>query len=153
MNNITDLNIESEILPLFDFTLNDFTKDRLIQLLNEPLNSMVDIETRQGIIKSFLKNQEIFSNYSYSRVDYYEVHQFIHDASIQTHGKSNKWELLFSEKQRHQLRAKFIQMVVLYRHLQVSYFKRLDATHFPADYKTELFKLNDFFVSWQIHFP
>lgn len=152
MNNIIDLNIESEILPLFDFTLNDFARDTLLKLLQEPLSSTNDIEIRQGIIKGFIANRETFKNYSYSRVDYYEVYRFFSDTSIQTYGKGIKLKLLFSEKQRHRTRARFIQFVLLFRHLHISFIKRINTSIFPKEYKYDLIRLNDFLTSFNFEF-
>jgi DNA mismatch repair protein MutS len=39
MNNLKDLNIEKELLPLFDYSLNKFAKKKIIEILNTPLKS------------------------------------------------------------------------------------------------------------------
>jgi DNA mismatch repair protein MutS len=152
MNNIKDLNLQSEILPLFDFTHNDFAKDALLDLLQEPLSDIDDIETRQCIIKAFLANLETFKDYSYSRVDYYEIYRFLSDTSIETYVKGIKLKLLFSEKERNQTRARFIQFVILFRHLHVSYIKRINTSIFPREYKDELIELNDFLTAFNFEF-
>ncbi len=152
MNNIKDLNLLSEILPLFDFTLNDFAKDTLLRLLQEPLSSTVDIEIRQSIIKGFIGNLETFKDYSYSRIDYYEVHRFLSDTSIHTFERGIKLKLLFSEKKRHQTKARFIQFVVLFRRLHVFYIRRINTNIFPEEYKHDLLKLNDFLTSFNFDF-
>ena len=150
MNNIADLQIEKEILPLFDFTHNDFSKGTLNKLLQEPLTSISDILTRQDILKGFIANHNNLKEYNYSRVDFYEVHKFLLDTSIQNYKKGIKLKLLISEKERHQTRAKYIQFVVLFQRIHSFYIKRLDTSCFPDEYKKELHSLNDSLTSFNL---
>jgi DNA mismatch repair protein MutS len=152
MNNIKDLNIQKEILPLFDFTFNDFTKDALYQLLQLPLPSVTDIEKRQEIIKGFILNSEVFNHYSYSRVDFYEVHNFLNDPSVQNYEKERKLKFLFSEKEKNQTKAKFIQLLVLFHKLNIFYIKRIKIGDFPESYQKEIIAINDFLSSFNLNF-
>jgi DNA mismatch repair protein MutS len=152
MNNIKDLNIQKEILPLFDFTFNDFTKDALYQLLQVPLSSVTDIEKRQEIIKGFILNSEVFNHYSYSRVDFYEVHNFLNDLSVQNYEKERKLKFLFSEKERYQTKAKFIQLLVSFHKLDIFYIKRIKIGDFPESYQKEIIAINDFLSSFNLNF-
>ena len=77
MNSIQDLNLEKEILPLFNFTLNDFSKKVLLNILNKPLSSKSEIIERQDILNGFLENNNILNNYSYSPLYLKEVHNFL----------------------------------------------------------------------------
>ncbi len=147
MNNFKDLNLHLDILPLFDFTLNDSSKNTLVKLFREPLSSTKEIETRQKIIKGFIDNLETFRHYSYSRFDFCEVEKFLNKESINNYKKSLNLRLLFSEKQRHQTRGKFIQFVVLFQQLQV-YLGRTNTRSFLPEYKNELLKLNQFLISF-----
>lgn len=151
MNNISDLQIEKEILPLFDFTLNDFSKEAINKLLQEPLISISDILHRQDILKGFIANLNDLKEYSYSRVDFYEVHKLLLDTS--THNsKSIYLRLFLSEKERHQTRAKLIQFVVLFQRLHSFYIKRLDTSRFPEEFKKELQNMNDFLTSFNLSY-
>jgi DNA mismatch repair protein MutS len=150
MNNVEDLHMETEILPLFDFTYNDFSKETLNKLLQEPLNSIGDILVRQDILKGFIDNIHIVEAYSYSRVDFYEVHQFLTDTSISDYKRTGKLKLSLFDRQRHQTRARFIQFVVLFQRLHSFYIQRLNVNSFPDGYKKELQYLNDTLTSFDL---
>lgn len=152
MNNIKDLNLQTDILPLFDYTLNAFAKETLYQLFQEPLSAVADIEKRQEIFKGFIANAEIFTNYSYSRLDFHEVYKFLNDTSYQKNVKASKMRLLFIESERHQTRAKFIQFILLFHKLHFTYLKRINASSFPEDYKRELVSLDNFVTSLNLRY-
>lgn len=152
MNNIKDLNIQTEILPLFDYTLNSFSKEILFQLLQEPLTSITDIEKRQNTIKGFIANEKIFSNYSYSRIDFTEVNKFLYDDLFQKNLQVSKIRLFFSEKERHQTKAKFIQFILLFHKLYITYLQRINTSVFPDYYKKELTSLQHFLTSFNLIF-
>jgi DNA mismatch repair protein MutS len=151
MTNIADLRIQQEILPLFDFTHNDFSKELLIGLLSEPLSSIDEILLRQEILKGFIDNLGYLKDYSYSRVDLFEVYTFLSNYSaIETSQKGLKLRLLLSEKERHQTIGKYIQFVLLLHKLQTYYLSRIDTKCFPEVYKRELQSLHDFLVSFRL---
>ena len=77
MTKVRDLHIEEEILPLLDFTHNDFSKKVLISLLKESLHSIEDILFRQNILKGFISNNYILKGFSYAYVDLLEVYDFL----------------------------------------------------------------------------
>jgi DNA mismatch repair protein MutS len=151
MNNIKDLNVRSEILPLFDFTINDVAQDALMELLQHPLSAMADIAVRQAIIKGFIESLDTFKDYSYSRSDFYEVYRFLSHTEFKTYEKGLRIRLLISEKERHQTKASFIQLIVLFRRIHV-YIKRINTGSFPGEYKNDLIRLNDFLASFDLEF-
>jgi DNA mismatch repair protein MutS len=65
MTNISDLHIEDEIVPLFDFTYNLFSGQAVRELITEPLGSKSAILFRQHVLKGFIGNRELLKNYSY----------------------------------------------------------------------------------------
>jgi DNA mismatch repair protein MutS len=150
VNNTGDLYIEKDILPLFDFTHNDLSKETLNKLLQEPLTLLSDILVRQDILKGFIANATNLKDYSYSRVDFYEVHKFLTGTSIETNKKGIRLKLFSSNEQRHQTKAKFIQFILLFQRLNSIYIKRLDTTYFPDEYKRKLQSLNNVFRSFNL---
>jgi DNA mismatch repair protein MutS len=151
MVNIADLRIRQEILPLFDFTHNDFSKELLIGMLNEPLASTDEILLRQEILKGFIANLSYLENYSYSRVDLFEVYTFMSNYSaIKASLKGLKLRLLLSEKERHQTIGRYIQFVLLLHKLQTFYLNRIEIKCFPEVYKRELQILHDFLISFNL---
>lgn len=146
MTNIDDLHIQDEIFHLFDFTHNSFSKDVLIGILKEQLSSKQEIMLRQATLKGFIDCSNCLKDYSYSRGDLMEVHQFLHNYSPAESLNSLKLRLLLSEKLRHQTRRRYIQFVLLLHRLHTYYLKRLDLKFFPHHYKIELKSL-DYFLS------
>ena len=151
MTNVRDLHIEEEILPLLDFTHNDFSKKALISILKESLDSVDDIVYRQDILKGLILNNGILKDFSYSKVDLLEVYDFLEKHPHNGNSKMNlRRQLLFSEKERHNKRGKFIQFVLLFHKLQTFYFSRLNTKIFPARYQIELVRLIDILSSFNL---
>ncbi|MCH5599380.1 MutS-related protein [Niabella ginsengisoli] len=152
MNNIKDLNLENEILPLFDFTINKLAKEKLYKIFQEPLSAIEDIRSRQNIIKGFITNEEVLRNYSYSKQDFYEVYKFLEEAPFKDYSKVSKFKYLFFKKEKEQLESKLIQLILLFRALDLYYIRRNETRFFPDDYKRELILLSDFFRSLNLDF-
>lgn len=145
MFNIRDLHIEKELLPLIDFTSNDFSRNALLELLKQPLASVDEIFQRQIIIKGFIANNEILKNYSYSRRELMEILSFLKQSDFSKNPKGNqKFQLLFSEQYRHRKASSLIQVVLFLSKLQLYYISRLNVTTFPENYKKDLLEMNNF---------
>src|SRR5690242_503660 len=114
MDHTADLHIEEEILPLFDFTFNLFSGKAVRGLIMEPPGRMEAIMYRQQVLQGFIANYEIWKEYSFSRFNLSEIHEF-----FQTFGegdfsaKNMSWKLRFSEKERAQRRGRLILLVRL----------------------------------------
>lgn len=151
MINTSDLQIEDEILPLFDFTFNFFSGKIVREILMEPLASTEEIILRQAILKGFIANREILKDYSYSRFNLAELYDFLETfAGGSFSGSSLRWQLTFSEKKRQQKRGKLIQMMLLFHKLHATYLSKLDTQFFPAAYKTELQHINSYFEDFKL---
>lgn len=147
MNIIQDLNLEKEILPLFNFTLNDFSKKTLLDILNNPLSTESEIIERQNILNGFLENNNILNDYSYSPLYLKEVHNFLtHFSYDKKRENSLKYHILISKKEKYQQQSKLIQLVLFFHRIHSYYFKRINTKHFPKDYKKRLQNLNNFFI-------
>jgi len=151
MNSIQDLNLEKEILPLFNFTLNDFSKKALLHILNNPLSSKSEIIERQNVLNGFLENNNILNDYSYSPLYLKEVHNFLtHFSYDKKRENSLKYRILISKKEKYQRQSKLIQLVLFFYRIHSYYFKRINTTHFSMDYKKKLQNLNDFFIGFNL---
>ena len=73
MINTSDLNIENEILPLFDFTFNLHSGNAVRDLITKALRTKEEILQRQLVLKGFIANQEILKDYSFSRFNLAEI--------------------------------------------------------------------------------
>ncbi len=151
MYNIRDLHIENELLPLLDFTSNEFSRNVLLELLNQPLDSVEEIFQRQIVIKGFIANYEILKNYTYSRRELMEILLFLKQSNFsETHKRNQRLQLLFSEQNRHRQASNLIQVVLFLNRLQSYYISRLNLTTFPEDYKKDLIKISDFLTGLEL---
>ncbi|GAB3431713.1 MutS-related protein [Niabella aquatica] len=152
MGNTTDLNLETEVLPFFDFTLTHFAKTALAYLFRHPLTSVSEIETRQHIIKGFITNAEIVGNYAYAKQDFYEVHHFLTNPPALNFTPGERLKLMLLEKERHTLRTKVIQFVLLFSKLDLYYFKKINTRFFPEAYKEEIRLISSFIALFNLDF-
>lgn len=145
MFNIQDLHIEKELLPLLDFTSNEFSRNALLKILKQPLDSVEEIFKRQTIIKGFIANNGILKDYSYSRRELLEILLFLTHSNFSENPKRNqRLHLLFSEQNRRMKASKLIQVVLFLNKLQSYYVSRINLAVFPESYKKEIQGLNDF---------
>src|SRR5690349_14004539 len=105
MNNVQDLNIKKEILPIFDYSLNLFARKKILELLETPLLEENHIIERQNILKGFASNIKVLDNYSYTVLYLNEVHFFLNELRAEDLKNtkyhfftSNKDEILFNNK-------------------------------------------------------
>jgi len=151
MANTADLHIEEEIIPLFDFTFNLFSGKEVKRLIMELPGNLQETEYRQQVLKGFIANHEIWKEYSFSRFNLSEIHDF-----FQTFGeggfsaKKLKWKLRFSEKERSRRRGRLILLVRLFSKMQQDYIGKLDTKVFPREYERELDLLNRFFLDFHL---
>jgi len=151
MTNINDLQLEDEILPLFDFTFNFFSGKKLREMLMEPLASTDEILQRQQILKGFIANREVLREYSYSRFNLSELYDFLETFGAGSFSTGSlRWQLTFSEKKRHQKRGKLIQMILLFHKLYSTYLNKIETKTFPAAYQTELQLINAYFEDFKL---
>ena len=151
MININDLNIEEEILPLYDFTFNLFSGQEVKTLITEPLGSKSEILERQLILKGFIGNKEVFKDYSFSRFNLSEIYDFFETfAAGHFFSETLRWKLRFSEKERHQKRGRLILLINLFRKIQVDYLSKIDLNLFPPAYAKELDLLNRFMIDFDL---
>lgn len=151
MTNTSDLHIEEEILPLFDFTFNLFSGKAVHRLVIEPPGSMEDILNRQQVLKGFIANYEVWKEYSFSRFNLSEIYDFFETFGVGNFFAANmKWKLRFSEKERSQRKGRLILLIRLFSKIQTDYFEKLDAKLFPPEYASELDLLNRFMIDFNL---
>ncbi len=144
MNNIKDLHIEKDILPLFNSTLNIDAKSALLTLLNKPLSSIESIIERQDIFKGFIKNNAVLETYSYSISYLLETSQFLKTYAFkEVPNNKIKYKFFASKYERAQLKSSLIQMLLLFKRLHTLYFSKLRLA-FPESYTEEIRVINDF---------
>lgn len=151
MTNTSDLHIEEEILPLFDFTFNLFSGKAVHKLVTEPPGLMEDILNRQQVLKGFIANYEVWKEYSFSRFNLSEIYDFFETFGVGNFFAANmKWKLRFSEKERSQRKGRLILLIRLFSKIQTDYFEKVDAKLFPPEYAAELDLLNRFLIDFNL---
>ena len=151
MINVTDLHIEDEIIPLFDFTFNISSGQAVRDIITEPPGSTSGILFRQQVLKGFIGNREILKDYSYSRFNLSEIYNFFESFSAGSFsGTHLKWKLIFSEKERHRNKGKIILLILLFNKIQSAFIGKIDRKLFPDEYATELEWINLFLTDFNL---
>jgi DNA mismatch repair protein MutS len=151
MINISDLHIEDEILPLFDFTFNFYSGQAIRDIITVPLGSTGEILQRQQLLKGFIANREILKDYSYSRFNLSEIYDFLETYYAGSFsGRKLRVKFMFSEKERQQKRGKLILLVRLFHKINSTYLTKIDTKPFPAEYAAELELIKEFFAGFKL---
>ncbi len=151
MRNITDLHIEDEILPLFDFTYNPFSGEAVRNILTQAPGSPSEILFRQEVLKGFIANNKVLKDYSFSRFNLSDVNNFFESfAAGSFFGIQLRRKLMFSEKERNQKRGKLIMLILLFNKIHTAYIRKMDTTLFPEEYATELRLLDRFLIDFDL---
>ncbi len=145
MNNLKDLNIEKEILPLFNFSLNIFAKNKILEILKKPLQSTIEIAQRQNILKGFTENNNILTDYSYTVLYLNEVHFFLNNEKIENLSlKRFQYKLFTSKQEKARYVSKLNQVILFFHRLESNYFTRLKLKTFPKDYALSIKRILQF---------
>lgn len=157
MNYVEDLNIENEIIPLFDYSRNKYAKQVLINLFQNRPTSIEDIYDRQSIISGIKNNWDKIERASYYKVDFEEVYQFslsiIEQKDIfEKHKLKRLLREIISKGKQQQLMSKVIQMLITFDKLYNQYFIKIDLSEFPAGFKDRLKLLIEFFESFSTYY-
>ncbi|MCF6308567.1 MAG: hypothetical protein L3J09_11515 [Flavobacteriaceae bacterium] len=150
MNNIKDLNLENEILPLFNTTNNKMAKGVLLNILLTPLRNKKEVLLRQKILKGFIKNKNVLKDYTYPQLYLHEVHGFLINFNTLKY-KKNKgiFKYFITSKKKFSEKGKFIQLILLFYKLHI-FFSKINLTYFPEEYKQTLTEINDFFIGFEL---
>ncbi|MCR4033660.1 MULTISPECIES: MutS-related protein [Flavobacterium] len=149
MNNIQDLNIKNEILPVFDYSLNSFTKNKILYLLQTPLKSEDKIAERQNILKAFMANMKVLESYSYTVLYLNEVHFFLNNFS-EVNSKSSRFLFSGPSPDEILLNNKLHQMVLFFHRLESVYFSRINLINFPEIYRKDLNRVLSFLSFFEL---
>lgn len=151
MSNTGDLHIEEEIFPLFDYTFNLYSGKEVHRLITEPPATLSEILYRQKVLKGYIRNHEIWKDYSFSRFNLSEIYDFFESFGVGGFDTAKmKWKLRFSEKERSAKRGRLILLILLFSKIQKDYTSKLNTNLFPTEYAAELDKLNDFFRDFNL---
>lgn len=151
MNNTNDLHIEKELLPLFDYSLNGFARKRVLEILESPLTSSIEITERQNILKGFSANDKVLKDYSYTVLYLNEVHFFLNTEIKNLSRKNLKYRLFASKQEKIRYASRFNQLILFFHRLQTNYFSRLDLEQFPEEYSERISRILQFLAQFDLH--
>ena len=152
MNNTKDLNIEKELLPLFDYSLNMFAKKKILDILKTPLPSKTEITDRQSILKGFTANHKILKDYSYTVLYLNEVHFFLNNDKIEDLSqKKLKYRFFTSKHEKIRYVSRFNQLILFFHRLQSKYLSRLDLKQFPEEYAKSIKRILQFLSNFELY--
>jgi len=134
MNNIKDVRLEKEILPLFDFVYNDFSRDTLIELLSDIPGSIEEVLGRQHIIQYMVSNKALHAPFFYFKSEFSDIHAYLEglkSRGLRFSGTSLRIHLLFTPKERNKDAGRLSHLVIFFHRIYQSWFSHLDEEKFP----------------------
>ncbi|OWP64959.1 hypothetical protein CDA63_00960 [Hymenobacter amundsenii] len=140
---VDDLRLETDILPLLNFTYSHEGEAALGRLLRELPPTVVQVEEKQAVFRALLGQWHVVAEFSYSRIQLAEVQRFLHEVvsgqlALETNRLRLAARLLLSEEARYRSRARYVQAIQLLRRLEQHYFRCLDPAGFPPGGKVRL---------------
>ncbi|MGM0635673.1 MAG: MutS-related protein [Bacteroidota bacterium] len=151
LHNLKDLKLKTELLPLFDYSLNNFARSKIIEILNQPLGSVAEIKSRQKILQAFAANHSILESYSYTVLYLNEVYVFLNTSKLEDLSKKKlayKWFASKNKKARYI--SKFNQLILLFHRLYTKYFVGIDLKKFPKKYQSNINNILQFFAEFEL---
>jgi DNA mismatch repair protein MutS len=155
MINVDDLNIGREIIPLYDFTLNEGARTKLLELFAKMPATINEVQERQAVIKTILKNWKALEDFSYAKIDFSEAYQFVNKlrkeyADIDKSPAMQKLSLAFSKEKLLKINARLIQFINLMYRLESRYFTFLISAAFPATFANHISIIKGFLSSFSL---
>lgn len=152
MYQVKDLYLDCELLPLFDYTRNDYAQKKLKQIIETPLVNLEEIIKRQEILKGLIKQGKILDQYAYSRHEFNEVYQFITDTQRHQSILKSRLKLYWNKGHKLQTKARISQVVLFLHKLAFQYFSRIDIQLFPLPFQKQIQWLQEFLASFNLNF-
>lgn len=149
MNNTHDLLIESDILPLFDYTLNADSKSVLADILRKPLPTIADIKFRQSIIQQIINCKPLWNEYVYNKIDYTDTYKFLSYFSIDDLKPREYLIYWFKKQKRNILEGEYIQLIQYLSKLEKIIKDNIDIKAFPKKYQEDLWFIINFITSFK----
>lgn len=131
MKNVRDLHIQKEIIPLFDFTCNDYSRDVLVQLFTTAPTDLTDILFRQDILKGLIRNEQLFRPFSYAKSEFNEVYTYSKDIFPIS-------PVLFLGKKEQREKGQLTQLFIFFHKLDQFYFSQPITDEFPPEFTTRI---------------
>lgn len=138
--NLSDLNVESELIPFFDISLNRHSREALSSLFYTLPNTSDAALERQQVLAGFTANLHNIKNLQSYKADIEEAYEFCCRLESQLPASINKLRnfrihLMFSRKETAWFLSRSVQLLLLFEKIYQHYLSRLDISLFPAQYR------------------
>jgi DNA mismatch repair protein MutS len=153
MINIRDLHFQNEILPLFDYVNNEFSRYSLRLLASEMPDSVGEIYYRQQIIKGMLQNESLYAPFSYSKFEFNQVYGYVNEKKAQSQslqGIALAIHFLFASSEYNREKSGLSQFFIFLDRLNDFYFLRLNPAGFPEAFQERLKNIQRMIVDLDI---
>jgi DNA mismatch repair protein MutS len=146
--NLSDLHVESELIPFFDISLNRHSREALSSLFDAIPKTISAALERQQVLAGFTANLGKIKNLQSYKADIEEAYEFCCRLESQLPASINKLRqfkihLLFSRNEATRLLSKSVQLLLLFEKIYQHYLSRLDVSLFPAQYREQIRNIAD----------
>jgi DNA mismatch repair protein MutS len=146
---VDDLRLEADLLPLFNYTYSPGAEAVIKQVLLQLPSTVEQVLERQQVLMAMVAHGPLLAGFSYSRVQFREVQQFLEDVvegrqTLQTNATKLAVQLLLSEQARYHSRSRCVQVVLFLHRLEQQSFRLLQPQQFPADFRRDLTLMGQF---------
>lgn len=145
--------IITDVFDVFNATLNINAQNALKRIINNKLQSVEALKKQQQIIKCFIANFHLFTNYHYPILHYREVFFMIEQSnfgSILDQPKPLK--ILKSDKKFQITKGKASQLIIFLHYYYTTYLKDFKFAEFPDDYKNQFNEFTAYFESFDLDY-
>lgn len=138
MNNTQDLFLSKDILPLFDYTLNNDSQLALSKLLRKPLSSITEIRDKQAILEQLISCKSLCDTYSYHKIEYSDTYRFLCQFPIDNLKRQEYMAYVFQKRKRNTLLGEYTQLIYFLAKLERLIKENLILEKFPMAYQDDL---------------
>jgi DNA mismatch repair protein MutS len=152
--NLSDLNIDTELIPFFDNSLNRHSRDALASLFHTLPATIEEAQARQEVITAFTINCNTIKNLHSYRTDIEECFEFcrrleyIVPASI-IKPRKLMITLMLSGKEAARFRSKSTQLLLVFEKIYQHYITNVDISLFPLHYRDSLRSIADILTHFE----
>lgn len=146
--------ILTDIFDVFNATINSSAQNALKRTINNKLQSVAAIKNQQQIIKCFIANFNLFTNYHYPILHYREVFFMIEQSNFGSIlDQSKPLKALKSNDNKFQTtKGKAAQLIIFLHYYYTTFLKDFKCDDFPDDYKNQYNEFIEYFKSFNLDF-
>lgn len=140
---LSDLNVQSELIPFFDISLNRHSREALSSLFTTLPKTVAAVLERQEVLAGFTANLNRIKPIPGHKGDMEEAYDFCCRLERQLPASISNFRqfritLFFSQKERERLLSKSVQLILLFENIYQRYFSNLDISLFPSHYRESI---------------